>query len=256
MGGLGAVLLCGFGSSACLRRAEPYWIEAHGHVSANDIAASSLGVFGLSAQHRLLSYPRAWAAPWTTENDGALAAIAASGEQLVGLTTDRALVRLRPRHADLAVLGTAGVSKVALGDDDHLLVLADGHLRRVDGSQLSELPCSSLLSTDLAAVGNLSWVVADERLYRDDGQRCEQLRDAPAHLAGVAASSALLGVVDVDGIASIRGKGGWQRLPEPRRYRVDAIAARTRIQKLSISETTTWALDREGSVFLLSEQPQ
>jgi len=80
--------------------------------------------------------------------------------------------------------------------------------------------------------------------------------DAPAHVVSVAASPALLAVADSSGIASIRGGQGWMRLTEPRRYRVDVLPTRTRIQKLAISETTTWALDADGSVFLLSEQPQ
>jgi hypothetical protein len=256
MVGLAAGLLLASTGSACVRRAEPYWIEAHGHASSTDVAASSLGVFGLSPQHRLLSYPRAWAAPWTTEDDGALTAIASYREQLVGLTTDHTLVRLRPKHVDLPVHGTAQLSKLALGDEDHLFVLADGHLRRLDGAELVSTPCSDLSATDLAAAHQSSWVVADEQLYRDDGQHCDKVSDAPPHVTSVAASPTLLAVTDASGVASIRGGHGWVRLTEPRRYRVDVLPTRTRIQKLAISETTTWALDADGSVFLLSEQPQ
>jgi hypothetical protein len=239
----------------CSFREHPYWIEAHGHATVHDVTPSALGVYAIAMDDRLLRYPGEYGNPWAFESQGGLAKVAGKGDLLMAVERDGSLAWVKPNRGKVSHSEAWQLSGVSVGGHERVFVIAAGHTRKLAQEQLEDTACSALPAQSIAATVARVWVVSGGALHVDDGRACTPVVGAPARIASVAANDTLVGVVTEDGAAMIRGKDGWSTLPAPRKRRVDTMPRVTRIQRLALGLTTTHALDHEGSVFLLSEQP-
>jgi hypothetical protein len=234
-------------------RHNPYWIEAHGQGLALDIAASHSGVFAIGGSQTLYSYPGPWAQPWAPQAGKSLLALASNGSQLLAVTTGGGLQWLNPRSGAVAGTAELQLSRAALSAERGPFVLAGHTVSRFHDGKLESTPCSTLAAEDLAAA-DWVWVVSQGALYRDDEHGCERQPATPPAVSSVAAWADRVAVVTADGRGWQRVAGRWRELPVPEKRRVDAITRPMSIRRLALGETTTYALDSEGAVFLLSEQ--
>jgi hypothetical protein len=78
---------------------------------------------------------------------------------------------------------------------------------------------------------------------------------APAPLREVAAFPGRVVAIGRDGVLwRQRGGGEWRRLPAVRKYRPGRRPYTVEATQVSVSETSTWLLDNESTVFLLSDE--
>jgi hypothetical protein len=90
-------------------------------------------------------------------------------------------------------------------------------------------------------------------LFRNADGRCDKV-SAPAPLQRIAARSDRLLAVAADGSVWRRRADKWTQLPLPFKYRPGQAAIATRVQDVGVSAYSTWLVDTEGSVFLLSDE--
>jgi hypothetical protein len=246
-----------FAAGCRIQSQAPYWIETHGQVAGQRVAGWSKGALLLGTNQRLWAYPGGWANPWPAESTPHdLRAIAASNTTAYAVSTDGRVLRFADNHWS-PVEGSASwnASEIAATVDDRLLVLANGKLSELARGHLQELDCNSVTGSAVAGAAPGEAFLLDQQgaLYLDAGGRCEQV-PTPIRLQRIAGLPDRLLAVGVDGSIWRRRANAWARLPEPFKYRAGQVARGTHAQDVGVSTYTTWVVDHEGSVFLLSDE--
>jgi hypothetical protein len=256
--GLGLVLIAMAAAGCRFMPNEPYWIEGFGRGRAVHISAWPLGALAIGPDAILYTYPGTWAQPWIGQSSPALKGIAASHSYVYGLHTDGQLSRRTGGGHWQPVPGSAAwnASVLSVTEDDRVWVVADGALRAVEGNQLRQTVCASLAVAWVAAVRGDAAFLLDQSggLHRASGGRCERI-ETPVALQHIAATTGRLLAVSVDGAIWRRRDGGaWTKLPAPIKYRPGRRGFATQAREVAVSAHSSWILDHEGSIFVLSEE--
>jgi hypothetical protein len=234
-----------------------YWIEAHGDGHAVRVAGRPAGVVALGPDARLWIYPTDYSQPWRRFDSEAVNALAASTDAVYIITAGGQV----SRSADgpwVAYGGSVGWGATALAasEDDHLFVVVGGRPHRVEGDQLQDAPCGGVAATSIAAGAGGELYVIDVmgRLNRGDASSCAQV-DTPVPAKQVAVGGGRVVLVGTDGSAwRRRGAEPWRALPPVIRYRPGSRGVKVLAAEVSLSATCTWLLDRDGDVFVLSDE--
>jgi hypothetical protein len=234
-----------------------YWIEAHGDGRAQHVAGRPAGVVAVGADQRLWIYPTDYARPWrqiqaetfraVTASTAAIYVITASGE--VSRSADGPLV---PYGGSVGWGSTA----LAASEDDHLFVVVGGKAHRVEGEQLQDAPCGDITAAGIAAGGGSELYVVDGmgRLHRGDASGCAPV-ETPVTVRQVAVNGGRVVMVGTDGsVWRRRGADPWHALPPAIRYRPGSLGVKVLAAEVGLSTTCTWLLDRDGNVFVLSDE--
>jgi hypothetical protein len=249
--------LISFGSSGCrIRSKEPYWIETHGQALGNRVAGWAGGALLLGGDRHLWGYPGPWSNPWVPKaQTRPLRAIAAANSVAYGLLSDGQIARFSGGWAPLEGSAAWGTSELGMTEDEHLLVIANGKLRAVDHGDLRALGCDAVNGSAVAGTHGDDAFLLDQAgvLYLNADGRCEKV-DAPARFQRLAARRDRLLAVAVDGSVWRRRAAKWTQLPRPFKYRAGQAPAPVLAQDVGVSAYSTWLVDTEGSVFLLSDE--
>ena len=140
-------------------------------------------------------------------------------------------------------------------EDEHLLVIANGRLRVLDHGELRALACDAVNGSAVAGTQGDDAFLLDQAgaLYLNADGRCDKVV-APARFQRIAARSDRLLAVAMDGSVWRRRGGEWTHLPQPFKYRSGQAPAPALAQDVGVSAYSTWLVDTEGSVFLLSDE--
>ena len=246
-----------FGSASCrIRSKEPYWIETHGHALGNRVVGWAGGALLLGGDSHLWGYPGPWSNPWVPKSQTRpLRAIAGANSVAYGLLSDGQVARFTGGWSAIEGSAAWGASEIALTDDEHLLVIAAGKLRLFEHGELKPLACDALAGVALAGIHGNEAFLLDQAgaLYLNADGRCDKI-SAPTRLQRIAARSDRLLAVAVDGSVWRRRAGAWRQLPAPFKFRAGQAPAPMRAQDVGVSAYSTWLVDTEGSVFLLSDE--
>lgn len=251
------VLLLPVMTSCKIRPPTPYWIETHGQAVGVRIAGWSNGVLLVDGNHQLWTYPGHWSQPWLTQGTTrGLRMVTASKAVAYGVTNEDKLFRFTGNQW-LSYKGAEGesISEIAVTDDDRLLLLVDGKLKELRSQNLEGLDCDSISGVAVTGGAANEAYVVDQNgaLYLDAMGRCSPV-PAPARLRRIAGRPDRLLAVGADGSIWRRRANTWARLPAPTKYRAGHTARETRADDIALSAYTTWLLDDEGSVFVLSDE--
>ena len=140
-------------------------------------------------------------------------------------------------------------------EDGHLLVIANNKLRAFEHDALKPLGCDAIDTVAVAGTRLEGAFVLDRAgtlFFNGDG-RCDKIT-APAPLSRIAANSERLLAVAVDGAVWRRRDNAWARLPPPFKYRIGQSPTVKQAQDVAVSAYSTWLVDTEGAVFLLSDE--
>lgn len=241
-----------------IRSKDPYWIETHGHALGSRIAGWALGVVMIGTDQHLWGYPGGWNNPWEAkEQSRALRAVTGAHTHVYGLLADGRAARFSgSRWIPIEGSQAWGASEVSITETEHLLVIAGGKLRATTRAELSPLSCDE--HPDLVAVAALSAdsaFVVDQsgRLFFNGDGRCDPI-PAPANLRRIAATSNRLVAVAADRSLWRRRDNAWVKLPMPFKNRPGQAPAAAHPEDVAVSESSTWVVDTEGSVYLLSDE--
>jgi hypothetical protein len=245
-------------SAGCrIRSKAPYWIETHGHALGPRIAGWSFGVLLLGGDEQLWGYPGPWADPWAAKaRTHSLRAIAASNSNAYALLRDGAVSRFNGGSwAPFEGSQNWGASEIGATEDDHLLLVIGGKLKMFDHGALKPLYCDAIDSASVAGTHGDEAFVLDQSgaLYFNAEGRCDRIA-APARLLRIAARPNRLVAVAADGSVWRRRAGAWSKLPAPFKYRDGQAPVPSIAQDVAVSSYSTWMVDNEGSVFLLSDE--
>jgi len=236
---------------------EPYWIEGFGAGQALAIAAWPHGALAVGTNTVLYTYPGPWAQPWVQQPSPALKAIAASQSIVYGLQSDGQVARrIGSQWHPFAGSAAWNAQDIGVTEDDRVLVVAGGALRAVEGGQLKDTLCASITVASVAGVSGDEAFLLDQSgaLHRVAGGRCERV-ETPVAMQRIAATTGRLLAVSVDGAIWRRRDGReWTRLPAPIKYRPGRRGFRTEARQVAVSANSSWVLDHEGSIFVLSDE--
>jgi hypothetical protein len=240
-----------------IQSAAPYWLETHGHAVGLRVAGWPSGALLIGSDRQLWSYPGPWSNPWVMQPRlHELRAIAASDSAGYALLSDGEVARYaagrwKPYDGSQAW----GASEIGVTDDDRVLLIVAGKLRALERGELKALGCDAVVSVAVAGThSDVAFVLdRDGALYQSTPGRCDKI-EAPARLQRIAARSNRLLAVGVDGSLWRRRRGSWTKLPPPFKYRAGQVATATRAQDVGVSAYSSWLVDNEGSVFLLSDE--
>jgi hypothetical protein len=236
---------------------HPSWIEAQGQAQGVRVGAWSGGALTIGTDRRLWRYPGEWSRPWLPEGpQQELRALAGSPTSIYGVLADGQVARYQggtwtPYAGSIGW----GASAVSASEDDVLLVIVSGHVRRVDGLDLRDTVCPAIAAADVASVGlERAFVLDGEGALFDGGAgRCDRV-DAPMRLVRIAANGRRLVGVGVDGTVWRRRDGAWAALPPIEKYRPARAAFEPRARDVAVSVNSTWLMDEEGAIFVLSDE--
>ena len=251
-------LLCVSVHGCRIRSKDPYWIEAHGHALGTRIAGWALGVVMIGTDQHLWGYPGGWNNPWEArEQSRALRAVTGAHTHVYGLLADGRAARFSGSHW-IPIEGSQAwnASEISVTDNERLLVLTGGKLRVATRGELSPLACDE--HPDLVAVAALSpdsAFVVDQSgslFFNGDG-RCDPV-PAPVRLRRIAAISTRLVAVAVDRSLWRRRDNAWVKLPVPFKNRPGQFPAAAQPEDVGVSAHSTWVVDTEGTVYVLSDE--
>jgi hypothetical protein len=235
-----------------------HWVEAHGTALAKRLAAGTPGVTIMGMDGGLYLYPTDWARPWRALGGQPAKAIAASATATYIISPANEVVRI-VNGAPTPYAGSVGwgATGLAASTGDQLFVIVGGHLRRVADGEPRDAPCGDVGAVTASAVSADEVYVVDGAgaLHRGTPAGCTTV-STPAPLRDVAALGDRVVVVTNDG-SVWRKKGAdpsWRELAPVRKYRPGRRPYLVEAQQVSLSPTSTWLLDTENSVFLLSDQ--
>lgn len=233
-----------------------HWIEAHGTARAKHIAGAPTGVQAIGMDDTMYLYPTDWARPWRSLGAQQVKALAASSAAFYVISPGGEVVRIVNGHwTPYAGSVGWGVTALAASSDDKLYGVVGGRLRRIEGADLRDAPCSDKGVARVAARGDEVFVVDGAgSLFRGAGGTCAP-ETSPGPLRDVAAFPGRLVAVARDGAVWRRRDGGaWRPLPPIRKYRTGRYPYLVTALEASLSATSTWILDDENAVFLLSDE--
>jgi hypothetical protein len=236
---------------------HPYWIEALGGGQGTRVGAWPGGALVIGTDQRLWGYPGAWSQPWQPQGPAqSLRAIAASQTAVYGILADGQVARfVGGTWTPYAGSASWGASELAATEDDRVLVVVGGHVRLVDGVELKEAGCPSVAAVAITAPHADDVYVLDAAgaLYHGAAGRCDPV-DAPPRLQRIAAASGRLLGVGVDGSVWRRRDGAWTPLSNPLKFRHGRRAFVTRARDVAVSAYSSWIMDDEGAIFVLSDE--
>jgi hypothetical protein len=236
---------------------RPYWEEAHGWVRAVRIGAGPTGVLVVGTDEGMHGYPGRHSRPWLPRGQPAVRAIAASERATYGLLTNGQLARLSGESwQPYAASEQWQITELVVSASDRVLVIAAGHLREFSHGALSNPECGDLtqLRAGAARKREVYVVAADGTLHRGAAGKCSPV-DCPVRLQRVvAARGRVLGLANDGAVWRKRDGHHWEHLDSPVKYRPDRRPFQTTVQDLALSAHSSWALDSEGAVFLLSDE--
>jgi hypothetical protein len=240
-----------------IKSGQPYWLETHGHAVAIRVAGWPSGALIIGSDRSLWSYPGPWSNPWVAQpHTRELRSIAASDSAGYALLSDGEVARfVGGRWKPYEGSQTWGASDIGVTEDDRLLVIVGGKLRAVERGELKDLGCDAVNAVAVAGThADEAFVLdGDGALYLSRQGRCDKL-DAPVRLQRIAARPNRLLAVAFDGSLWRRRGSAWAKLPAPFKYRTGQVATATRAQDVGVSAYTSWVVDNDGSVFLLSDE--
>jgi hypothetical protein len=236
---------------------HPSWIEAQGQAQGARVGAWSGGALTIGTDRRLWRYPGEWSRPWLPEGpQQELRALAGSQTAIYGVLADGQVARYQGgAWAPYAGSIGWGASEVSASEDDVLLVIVSGHVRRVDGLELRDTVCPAIGAAAIASVGPERAFVLDGEGALFDGApgRCDRV-DAPVRLVRIAANGRRLVAVGADGTVWRRRDGAWAALPPIEKYRPARAPFEPRARDVAVSVNSTWLMDDEGAIFVLSDE--
>jgi hypothetical protein len=254
-----ALLLSMSGSACRILPEHPYWIEALGHATGSSVGAWTGGALTIGTDRHLYAYPGQWSRPWLPSGPPQeLRAVAASRVAIYGILGDGQVGRLAGELWTAYPGSVAwGTSSLSATDDDRLMVIVGGHVRLVEGVDLKESVCASLPGAVIALAGikvDEAYVLDEHAvLHHGAGGSCDAVA-TPKPLQRIAATGGRLVGVAQDGTIWRRRDGAWTALPAPRKFRPGRAAFETRARDVAVSANSTWILDDEGAVFVLSDE--
>jgi hypothetical protein len=236
-----------------------HWIEAHGSARAKRIAGAPSGVQAIGMDDALYLYPTDWARPWRALGGQQVKALAASTAAFYVISNGGEVVRIvNGVWSPLAGSVAWGVTALAASPEDKLYAVVGGHLRRVEGADLRDAPCGDINVGRVAARGDEVYVIDGAgTLFRGTAAGC-MAASSPGPLRDVAAFTNRLVAISRDGAVwrqrGQQNEGAWRALPAIRKYRSGRYPYLVGAQQVSLSATSTWIVDDESSVFLLSDE--
>lgn len=252
-------LLAALAASGCrFSPNHPRWVETHGTAIAARLTAWPSGVLAIGKDGRLYGYPGGWSQPWVPQGPPqTLRTIAASEKAVYGLLPDGQVARFAGgTWTPYAGSATWGATEIGATEDDQLLVIVGGHVRAIEGVELRETGCSAKTSVSVASprAGDVYVLEASGAIHHaQGGGACEPLQ-APARMQRIAAAGGRLLGVDTDGKVWRRRNGAWEALPAVIKYRNGRAPYEVGARDVAGSAHSTWIMDEEGSVFLLSDE--
>ncbi|MEP7050942.1 MAG: hypothetical protein ABJB12_11330 [Pseudomonadota bacterium] len=252
------VCLLSFATAGCrVRSNEPYWIEAHGNGVVNHVAGWSAGALCIGSNQQLWSYPGPYARPWAEQaQTHPLRSIAAGSDVAYALTVEGEVARFEYNSWRLYEDSKPwSVSDIGATDDNGLLVITAGNLRAFAQGELRPLSCDAITSVAVAGVHGDEAFVLDPTgaLYLNADGRCQNI-PAPQRLRRIAARPGRLVALAEDGSVWRRRSSTWSKLPVPFKYRTGQAPAPCQPQDIGASLYSTWLVDTEGDLFLLSDE--
>lgn len=236
---------------------HPYWIETLGRPQGIRIGAWPGGALAIGTDSRLYGYPGPWSRPWAPQgHPQEIKALSASQTAVYAILSDGQVARFaNDRWTPFAGSAAWGAAEIAATEDDHLLVLAGGKLRRADAAGLKEVLCETVVGVSIAATRGDEAYVVDQagEVHRSAARNCAPV-EAPARFLRIAATTTRLLGVARDGSVWRQRAGRWTALPSPFKYRPGTAPTPTRAQDIAVSAQNTWLMDHEGSIFVLSDE--
>jgi hypothetical protein len=235
---------------------DGHWIEAHGTARAKRIAGAPTGVEAIGMDDALYLYPTDWARPWRALGGQQVKALAASSAAFYVISNGGEVVRIvNGVWSPLAGSVAWGATTLAASPEDKLYVVVGGHLRRVEGADLRDAPCGDVKVAWAAARGDEVYVLDGAgTLFRGAPGACAQ-EATPGPLQDVSAfTDRLVAVTRAGEVWRRRNGQPWRPLPAVKKYRPGRYPYVVTAVQTSLSATSTWLLDAEGSVFLLSDE--
>jgi hypothetical protein len=255
---VGAVCVLWVAIAGCrIRSNEPYWLEGHGNGVVSRCAGWSAGALCIGSNQQLWIYPGPYARSWAAQaQTRPLRSVAAGSDAAYALTSDGEVARFEHNRWRLYEESKLwSVSEVGATDDDVLLVIAAGKLRSFQQGELRPLSCDAITSVAVAGVHGDEAFVLDQAgaLYLNADGRCQKI-PAPVQLRRIAAKPGRLVALAEDGSVWRRRASTWVRLPVPFKYRTGQSPVPCQPQDIGTSLYSTWLVDTEGNVFLLSDE--
>jgi hypothetical protein len=235
-----------------------HWIEGHADGHLVQLAGWPGGVVGIGMDSRLWAYPVEFGRPWAPREGGQDAkAIASSSVALYAIARSGEVSRIVDNQWT-AYPGsiTWGATSVGASVDDRLYVVVGGRVRRVEGDELKDTPCESVSAVVVTGVGADEIYVVDAAgaLHHGTATSCARMT-TPAPIRDVAARNGRVVVVAKDGqVWRRRGDEEWRALPPVRKYRPYRAPFEVVAVQVALGDYSTWLLDQEGSVFVLSDE--
>ncbi len=235
-----------------------HWVETHGDGRVARIAGRPAGVIAIGQDRRLWAYPTDYARPWRQEGPQEARELTSSLVALYVLAPSGELSRVTDGHwASLAGSVAWGVTAIAASEDDHLFAVVGGRTRRVEGSELKEAPCGAVVAISIAAVGGDDIYVIDAEgglFHGTTTTTCVHVT-IPEPIRNIAVNAGRMVVVTKGGsVWRRRGEAQWQALPTLRKYRKEVFPEEGIATQVGLSAYSTWVLDQNGTVFLLSDE--
>ena len=236
------------------------WMETHGRWNFKDLAAWPGGALAIGLDNRAFHYPGSWGAPWNPPLPMPARAIAASTRAIWVVGTDSVLQRLdggRNNAVRTYPQSAAwSIQDLTVSEDDRPYLLVAGRWKELrETGELADTACAEARA-GAATTSRLYVVGADGQLRAafPDG-RCAPVDTGGRAVIAVTAYHDQLAFVDDGGHGFLRRDDAWRALPAPVVYREDRFPRRTSIRKLATSQQALWAMDDEGQVFGLWEDP-
>ena len=254
-----ALLIVTLSAGCRFHSKDPYWIETHGHAIGNRIAGWALGVLLLGYDSNLWGYPGSWNNPWEAKaRTQPLRAIAAAHTAVYALLADGHVARFTGSSWQPIEGSPAwNTSEFSVTADDRLLLITGGKLRAVVRQvDLEQLSCDEHPNlVGVAATGPDEAFVIDQEglLYFNGDGKCNPIA-APVKFRRIAANTNRLLGVAADGSVWRRRNGSWAKLPMPYKYRPGLPATVRQPYDVGLSEYSSWLVDIEGSVYVLSDE--
>jgi hypothetical protein len=245
-------------STGCkIKSSAPYWLEVHGHAVGVRVAGWPSGALLIGSDRHLWEYPGPWSNPWVPQaHTHELRAVAASDSSGYALLSDGEVSRFaNGRWRSFEGSQAWGVTEIGATEDDTLLLIARGKLSVFEHGALKELSCDAVTGVAVAGVQGEDAFLLDQSgaLYLNSQGKCDRIA-APTPLARIAARPNRLLAVGTDGSLWRRRGGAWGKLAPPFKYRIGQVATATQAQDVGVSAYSSWVVDDEGSVYLLSDE--
>jgi hypothetical protein len=228
---------------------EATWVEQHGGGDMRAIAASSRGVAAFGSRSNTYTCPGDWGRPWLEAWSKTGVALGATDLATYIITDDGEMWRLAssPRQTQRVQFKR----QIALfgGRKDELYGIVDGEIQKLAGRDQGRTIDCGAPAKRLAITEHEIYVLADTgKLFRFRDDACTPYA-LSSTIDDIAATSTALYALKAAEPYVVRGKH-LEALPIPILHR-GAASEPVRLNSLSASKNSLWALSQKGQVFLL-----